>query len=130
MKDGSYVALTKTACPFCAKQENGDLVLSLKLQDISEVHGKVVEWKPCAECKEAIDQGAIMFIVVDKNKSDMETGLSGLYHTGNVFGLRQHAVERILSDVPNLLKDVLEKRFCVIHYEDAIMMGFEVKYTP
>ena len=121
------VALTNLVCPICGKVCDNQIILNTKLtfseaKKVEALHGQNVGFseKPCEECSEAMKE-AVMFIVVDASKTtDMRTP----YRTGELFGVKYSKVEEMGVD-----KEILEKRVCYIDYNDAITMGFPVKYS-
>lgn len=131
MKDKQIVAMTQTVCPICAKKQDGDLLISKRLQDISHMHNQVTGFsdKPCEECQAGIDLGAIMIIVIDESKSS-DMAPENWWRTGNIFGLKQEAIERMQITPDELLQDILKKRVMVMDYKMALNMGLPVKYEP
>lgn len=126
-KDNQFVAMTHETCPICGKDTNEGILLHRHLRDISEMHNKSTGFsEPCDECQAAIDQGAIMIVVADQSRSGKE--FKDLYRTGNVFGVKEEAVRRMLSG--DTLKEVLEKRVMIMDYHDAITIGLPAIYDP
>jgi hypothetical protein len=99
------VAITKTACPICTKQEDGDLVLNKRLNrysaaQVKKLHGQVVDWKICNECEEAKNKGAFFLVEIDPSKSEITDGKispEGAYRTGRIWGIKREAVSRIFG---------------------------------
>lgn len=120
------VALTKTACPICAQEESGDLILSKRLRDISHLDGQVTDWKLCDECKAGMAQGAVMTIIIDK---DLCSGyeLHEIYRCGEVYGLTKDAIRRMITD-KELAEEIIQKQVFIMDYRDAKQVGLPVKY--
>lgn len=121
------VALTNLVCPICGKVCDNQIIMNTKLtykeaKKVEELHGQNVGFseKPCEECSEVMKE-AVMFIVVDYSKT---TDMKFPYRTGELFGVRYSKVEEMGLD-----KEILEKRVCYIDYNDAIKMGFPIKYS-
>lgn len=99
------VAITKTACPICAKKEDGDLVLNNRIDrysaaQVKKLHGQVVGWKICNECEEAKNKGAFFLVEVDPSKSEIKDGKispEGAYRTGRLWGVKREAASSIFG---------------------------------
>jgi hypothetical protein len=99
------VAITKTACPICTQQEDGDLVLTKRLNrysaaQVKKLHGQVVDWKICNGCEEAKNKGAFFLVEIDPSKSEITDGkisLEGAYRTGRIWGVKREAASRIFG---------------------------------
>jgi hypothetical protein len=99
------VALTKTACPICAKKEDGDLVLNKRIDrysaaQVKKLHGQVVGWKICNECEEAKNKEAFFLVEIDPSKSEITDGKispEGAYRTGRIWGIKREAASRIFG---------------------------------
>lgn len=122
------VAMVHEICPICGKKMNESLLIHQRFGDLSEVHGKAtgISSKPCEECQAGLDKGAIMLIVLDKEKSGdtPETW----YRTGNIFGMSEDWANRVLNEP--FLSDVLKRRVATIDYKDVIAIGLPVNYNP
>lgn len=129
MKDKQFVAMTHETCPICGKNTNEGIVIHKGFGDLSEVHNKSTGFSnPCDECQKGLDMGAIMVIVVDKDKSG-DCSSEQLYRTGNIMGLSQDWAKRAIND-ETLLADILKKQVMIMDYKDAIAIGLPVKYEP
>lgn len=130
--EGNFVAVTYKACPICGTkdEEQSELLLHQCMRDISELHNQVTGFgKPCDKCQEGIDQGAIMIIVVDQSKSGDLSNPAEWFRTGNIIGLKQEAIERMIQP-GDFLDSILKRRALVMDYKDAIEIGLPVDYTP
>ena len=111
--NNQFVALTR--CFYCGEPDR--LLLHRRLRDISEAHGKVLDYEPCPKCAELMKQG-VMFIVV----RDGEEGKENPYRTGQMCVIRDSAVERMLK--PGEMRDkILKKRVCFLPQAMADAMG-------
>jgi hypothetical protein len=129
-KSGNFVALVHKLCPICAATSEEEILLHKQFRDVSEYHNKAVGFGAiCKECQGAIDQGAIMIIVVDEAKSGDLQNPAEWYRTGNVFGIRQGKIEEMLEGSP-LLEGVLKKRALIMDYKIALAIDLPVKYEP
>jgi hypothetical protein len=109
-----FVAIVHKLCPICAKQDEGELLLSTRMRNISHLHNKNTGFgQPCAECQSGIDQGAIMHIVVDADLSG-DGSLEQIYRTGEVFGLTEEAFRRINKAGTVATESALKSRACII----------------
>ena len=125
----NHVAMTHMSCPICGKNTNEGILLDKRMKDISRMHNKSTGFSnPCTECQKGIDMGAIMIIVIDESKTT-GTKLKDLYRTGNVIGVSEDFIGRIVTPV-EMLEDILNKRFAVMDYNVAIQIGLSVVYTP
>ena len=103
------VALTKTLCPVCLKEQDGDLILNSKLtekaaNEVKQLHNKVVGYGDlCDECKIAIGDG-IYLIGVDESKSENK---NNPYRSGEIFGITKEAFNRIFNQ-----ENKLQWTFC------------------
>ena len=119
------VALTKEVCPVCCQEFDGSIVMNTRLTEpeakkVEEMHGKVLGFMehPCTECREKMPEGTgTWLIVVDGDKTEDQRNL---YRTGELFGLKREASERIFN--------VPYSEVAFIDYRDAQTIGLEIKY--
>lgn len=129
MKEKNFTALINYACPICGTVSDSAVAIHRNLRDISDIHQKTVDFgKHCDKCQEGIDSGAIMIIVVDESKSS-GTGLSEIYRTGEVYGIKEEAMKKLVNN-PDLLEDILRKRVTIMDYNTAKQVGLPIKYSP
>lgn len=109
------VGLTK--CFFCGKSK--DIIMNTRLtkkaaDEIKKINGKVIDTEPCNECKELMKQGVMLLSCKD---GDMH------YRTGKIAVIKDEAIKRMLENEKDLLKQVLEKRYCIIEDTAWNMLG-------
>jgi hypothetical protein len=130
-KDNQFVALTHKLCPICGKKcdDQSEILIHKRLDDISNLHGQVTGFgNPCEECTTAINKGAIMIIVLDSDRGNVDD-IREWYRTGNIFGLKEEAITRMIDNL-EILEPILKKRAMVMDYRTALEIGLPVNYNP
>lgn len=101
------VALTKDACPVCGAEQDGDIVLNSILTPqradaVRDLHGKVVSFKWCDECKKVVASGGVWLVEVDPTRSAAHGNTlrpENAYRTGNAWAITREAAERVFVGV-------------------------------
>lgn len=111
MSEKSHVALTK--CFFCGG--DNEILLHMRLGDISAAHGKIVNTHPCNKCKELMTKGVIL-LGMDESKSERDWNKGSIpnpYRTGEFIVMRDDAVRRLISE-PTMVEWAIKHRwmFC------------------
>ena len=125
-REKQSVAIVHHLCPICAKQDKGGILIHMRIGDLSQVHNQNVGWEVCNDCKQAIDNGAIMLIVVDESRSGEDLNdPSQWYRCGHVFGVREEYIRRVFSS-KELVDDIVKRRSAVLEVNTAEQLGFDV----
>ena len=94
------VALTKTLCPVCLKEQDGELIMNSSLTEkaakqVKELHNQITGYGDlCEECKEAVGDGIYLIGVKDN------TDRNNPYRSGHIFGIKKEAFEKIFNSLP------------------------------
>ena len=109
-KDKFAVSLVNLACPICLGTSEAEIVLNTKLtkkaaDEVKDLHNKTVGLgKPCADCKQQLDNGFIALVEVDSSKSGLtdEDTVSTLsqenaYRTGNMAWLKRDVANQLFK---------------------------------
>ena len=102
-EDTLGVALTKEACPICAKTVDGPIVMNTWLtkgeaKKVKELHGKTLNWmkEPCDECKDMMTKGFILIGAVEKKSPDV----TNPYRSGNIWCVKQEVAIQLFGPNP------------------------------
>lgn len=100
-------------CFFCGKDKG--LVMNTRLtskcaEEIKNINGHAIDYKPCDECKALMQQGIMLCSV-----RDGESG-NNPYRTGALCVLKEEAVKQFSS--PEMFEQVKKTRFAFI--EDSV----------
>ena len=92
------VALTKYACPICARKFDGAIVMNTRLtkpnaKKVEELHGKVVEIRECDECVEMKKKAFILIGVIEEKTDDRNDP----YRSGNIWGISFEYAKKIFD---------------------------------
>lgn len=97
------VALTKEACPICAKTVDGPIVMNTRLtkgeaKKVKELHGQVLNWmkEPCDECKDMMTKGFVLIGAVEKKTTDV----TNPYRSGNIWCVKQEVAIQLFGENP------------------------------
>jgi len=132
------VALTK--CFYC--QEDNEIVLNTRLttsmaSKVKELHGKVIDMRPCPSCEEHMRQGVII-ITIDPHNSpanwhmpppDLEEGNTWMpnpYRSGGWFVIHDEAIRNMLTgdeESKELANWAIEHRWMFMEHEAAVQIG-------
>lgn len=125
-QDKNPVAIIHHVCPICAKVDDGDLVINMRMGDMSHVHNQKVGWELCDTCKDAIEvKKAIMLIVVDESRTTDRSDINTWYRCGHIFGVTEDYVRRVFQPEA-VVQQVLKKRSAVLDINAAEDLGFDV----
>jgi len=115
MSEKSYVSMEAAVCPACArKHQTGTILLDRRLRERLD-RETVTHWAPCPEHQEMLDDGRVLLVEIDYEKSDkLPNGNvlpEGAYRLGAVAALKVDAFKRVFN-VP-----VPEKRLAFVGSE-------------
>jgi hypothetical protein len=102
-EDKFAVALTKEACPICAKTVDGPIVMNTRLtpgeaRKVKELQGQVLNWmkEPCDDCKEMMTKGFVLIGAVEKKTTDV----TNPYRSGNIWVVKQEVAIQLFGEKP------------------------------
>lgn len=103
MKNNLGIALTKEACPVCAKAFDGPIIMNRvllenKAKQVESLHGQIIGYRdtPCDECKELLAKGFVL-IGVHLDKTD---DMKNPYRSGHMYCIKQESAEELFKDLP------------------------------
>lgn len=101
MKNNLGIALTKEACPVCAKAFDGPIIMNRvllenKAKQVESLHGQIIGYRdtPCDECKELLAKGFVL-IGIHLDKTD---DMSNPYRSGQMWCIKREAAEEMFTD--------------------------------
>lgn len=127
MKTNNYkldMALVNRVCPICGKvnESASEIIIGEKMvktddTEIQKLHGKTIGFseKPCKECQEWIDKGALFIIGIDAEKSD---DMSNPYRTGHLVGIKRES-----EFVKHLPEEYQKKDAIFMDYKEMKQLG-------
>lgn len=97
------VALTKTLCPICTIEMDGDILLNTKLTEneakkVEDLHNQVIGWSkiPCTSCQELMTKGFILIGAVEAKTEDV----TNPYRSGNIWVVKQEVADNLFKPNP------------------------------
>ncbi len=98
----SHVSMEQGLCPICGRTEDtGAILLHRRMKQVLDTK-TVTGWTPCAEHKKMIDDGYVMLVAVDAEKSEKELNgtikIAGAWRMGPIVGLKKEAYENIFGE--------------------------------
>lgn len=96
----SYVTLERQVCPACGKEhDTGVLLLDPRLKPVFEMH-TITGWGVCLECKKQIDDGRVVLVECNPEKSGNPSGNlkpEDAYRTGRVIYMKAEAFAGVFN---------------------------------
>jgi len=95
------VALTKTLCPVCTKEMDGDILLNTRLTEgeakkVEAMHNQVIGWSKtlCPDCLDMKEKGFILIGAVEKKTDDV----TNPYRSGNIWVVKEEVAVQLFGE--------------------------------
>lgn len=102
MKNNLEVSLAKEICFIFTKQTDGPILINTILTEkhannVKELHGKVIGYTICPECKENMKKAFMLIGVIESKTKDKDNP----YRSGNVWGVSfDYAKKLFKNNIP------------------------------
>ena len=97
------VAPTKTLCPVCTKEMDGDILLNTRLTEgeakkVQAMYNQVVSWSKtlCPDCLDMKSKGFILIGAVEVKTEDV----TNPYRSGNIWVVKQEVADDLFKPNP------------------------------
>jgi hypothetical protein len=97
------VALTKTLCPICTEEMDGDILINTRLTEgaakkVEAMHNQVVGWSKtlCPNCLDMKSKGFILIGAVEAKTEDV----TNPYRSGNIWVVKQEVADDLFKPNP------------------------------
>ena len=94
------VALTKTLCPICTEEMDGDILLNTRLTEgeakkVQAMYNQVVSWSKtlCPDCLDMKSKGFILIGAVEVKTEDV----TNPYRSGNIWVVKQEVADDLFE---------------------------------
>lgn len=95
------VALTKTLCPVCTKEMDGDILLNTRLTEgeakkVEAMHNQVIGWSKtlCPDCSDMKSKGFILIGAVEAKTEDV----TNPYRSGNIWVVKEEVAIQLFGE--------------------------------
>ncbi len=103
MGEKSHVSMETAVCPACGKEhDTGTILLDRRLRQSLE-RKTCTHWALCPEHKQQVDDGFVLLVGIDPDKSKYAVGDNMLpqdvYRTGDIVAIKEHAFNHVFNAV-------------------------------